>query len=143
MKSVFLFWILGAIDGHAKNFSLKIGSQGRYTLCPLYDVMSAYPMTAKRQIEWQELKMAMSLRGKKRHYLWSTIQLRHWFAMANKCQFSQIIMQEIIEEALDNMENVINHVMQIIPSHFPEKIFDSIFLGMRKVKNRCVKSLNK
>ena len=138
IKSVFLFWVLGAIDGHAKNFSLKIESQGRYQLTPLYDVISAYPLAAKRQIEWQALKMAMSLKGKHRHYLWNTIQLRHWFAMAEKCQFSATMMQEIINEVCDNMEKAISQVTQALPPHFPAHICDSIFSGMRQIKNRCI-----
>lgn len=138
IKSVFLFWVLAAIDGHAKNFSLKIESQGRYQLTPLYDVISAYPLAVKRQLEWKELKMAMSLRGKNRHYLWNTIQLRHWFAMAEKCQFSAGYMQDIINEVCDNMESVISQVTQISPSNFPASICDPIFAGMRQVKNRCV-----
>lgn len=137
IKSVFLFWILGAIDGHAKNFSLKIEPQGRYQLTPLYDVISAYPIAAKRQIEWQELKMAMSLKGKNRHYLWNTIQLRHWFSMTDRCQFSAVMMQEIIDEVCDNMENVIDQVTRALPPRFPIHICDPIFSGMRQIKNRC------
>lgn len=139
MKSIFLFWVLGAIDGHAKNFSLQIVPQGRYQLTPLYDVISAYPIVAKRQIEWQELKMAMALKGKNRHYLWSNIQLRHWFAMAEKCQFSAALMQEIINDVFDNMENVIHQVMRALPPHFPPHICDPIFSGMRQIKNRCAR----
>jgi len=138
IKSVFLFWVLGAIDGHAKNFSLKIEPQGRYQLTPLYDVISAYPIAAKRQIEWKELKMAMSLRGKNRHYLWSNIQLRHWFSMAKKCQFPATLMQEIVNDVCDNMESVIEQVTQALPSHFPTYICDPIFSGMRQIKNRTV-----
>jgi len=137
IKAVFLFWVLGAIDGHAKNFSLKIEPQGRYQLTPLYDVISAYPIAVKRQLEWQELKMAMSLRGKNRHYLWHTIQLRHWFDMAEKCQFPAPMMQEIINEVCDNMESVISHVTQALPPHFPAYICDPMFSGMRQIKNRC------
>ena len=35
-----LFWMLAAIDGHAKNFSLFIKPEGRYEMTPLYDVIS-------------------------------------------------------------------------------------------------------
>lgn len=136
MKSIFLFWVLGAIDGHAKNFSLKIEAQGRYQLTPLYDVLSAYPLAAKRQVEWQTLKMAMSLKGKNRHYLWSSIQRRHWFAMAEKCQFSALMMQEIIDEVFDNMEMVIANVTQKLPKNFPFELCDALFSGMRKIKHR-------
>ena len=138
MKSVFLFWVMGAIDGHAKNFSISIAPQGRYQLTPLYDVISAYPLTAKRQLEWQELKMAISLKGKNRHYLWSNIQIRHWLAMATHCQFSPSIMQSIMDDVFDNMENVINQVTDLLPMGFPQQICESIFTGMRKVKDRSV-----
>lgn len=138
MTSIFLFWVLGAVDGHAKNFSITIQPQGRYQLTPLYDVISAYPLAAKRQIEWRELKMAMSLKSKNRHYLWGTIQPRHWLAMANQCQFSTTIMQTIIDNVCDNMENVIEQVTQNLPPRFPHHICDPIFSGMRKIKNCCL-----
>lgn len=137
MKTVFLFWVLGAIDGHAKNFSLRIGAQGRYQLTPLYDVISAYPNAVQRQIEWQELKMAMSLKGKNRHYSWKSIQLRHWFDMAEKCQFPKISMQKIIDEVCDTLEDVIKKVSETLPSNFPISISEPIFFGMREIKKRC------
>ena len=38
-----MFWLLGATDGHAKNFSIFLLPGGRFRLTPLYDVMSAQP----------------------------------------------------------------------------------------------------
>ena len=43
-----LFWLLAAIDGHAKNFSIFIEAGGRFSLTPLYDVISAYPVMGAR-----------------------------------------------------------------------------------------------
>jgi serine/threonine-protein kinase HipA len=138
MKAVFLFWILGAIDGHAKNFSVFIEPGGRYKLTPLYDVMSAYPIAAKRQLEWQDLKMAMSLKSKNRHYLWDRIQPRHWIAMAEHCHFSPKSMQKIIDEVFDNMESVIAKVAEIVPDNFPKHIMEPIFDGMLRIKKRSI-----
>jgi len=45
LKTQFLFWLLGAIDGHAKNFSVFLMPGGRYSLTPVYDVMSAWRVT--------------------------------------------------------------------------------------------------
>lgn len=134
MKSQFLFWVMAAIDGHAKNFSIHIESQGRYQLTPLYDVMSAYPLVAKRELELKKLKMAMALHGKNKHYVYSTIQLRHWFSMADRCRFPKSEMQQIIDDVFDNMEMVINTVKNKLPKNFPEQISESIFQGMRRVK---------
>jgi len=136
MKSVFLFWVLGAIDGHAKNFSVFIEARGRYKLTPLYDVISAYPIAEKRQLEWQNLKMAMSLKSKNRHYRWHTIQLRHWLSMATQCQFPEHTMKTIIEEVHDNMEHVIGAVSKNLPHDFPTQIAESVFSGMQQIKNK-------
>jgi serine/threonine-protein kinase HipA len=136
MRTVFLFWVLGAIDGHAKNFSISIGPQGRYKLTPIYDVMSAYPLVDAQQLPVHRVKMAMSLKGKNRHYEWKTIQLRHWLAMANKCQFSEEAMQSIIDKVFDRMESVIEQVSSAVPANFPQKIAVSIFSGMRKLRDK-------
>jgi serine/threonine-protein kinase HipA len=43
LKAVIAFWLLGATDGHAKNFSVFLLPGGRYHMTPLYDVISAQP----------------------------------------------------------------------------------------------------
>ena len=43
-KSQILFWMLAAIDGHGKNFSLFIEPGTSFRMTPLYDVISAYPL---------------------------------------------------------------------------------------------------
>lgn len=63
-----LFWLLAAIDGHAKNFSIFLNPGGRFRLTPLYDVMSAHPLVAKHQLQLQKIKMAMALKGTHHYY---------------------------------------------------------------------------
>ena len=60
-KTQMLFWLMAAIDGHAKNFSVFLLSGGRYRLTPAYDVLSAHHLAAKGQIQAQKLKMAMAV----------------------------------------------------------------------------------
>lgn len=43
LKAQLIFWLLGATDGHAKNFSVFLHPGGRFGMTPLYDVMSAQP----------------------------------------------------------------------------------------------------
>jgi serine/threonine-protein kinase HipA len=133
-KTVFLFWVLGAIDGHAKNFSILLKAQGRFQLTPIYDVMSAYPLADKRELEWHKLKMAMALKSSKNHYKWGTIQRRHWLSMAKQCDFSEYKMQEIITSVFDQMDEVLSKVEQTLPDHFPPQIRDAIFNGMKYIK---------
>ncbi len=67
LKAQIFFWLIGATDGHAKNFSIFLGPGGSYHLTPLYDVLTAQPSLEVRQIESKQMKLAMSV-GTKRHY---------------------------------------------------------------------------
>jgi len=80
------FWLLAAIDGHAKNFSVFMQPGGAYQLTPLYDVLSAWPVLGHGhgKIERQKAKMAMAIPGEKsRHYHLQKIQRRHWKTLAD------------------------------------------------------------
>lgn len=136
MTEVFLFWLLGAIDGHAKNFSIFLLPQGGFRLTPVYDVISAYPLLAKGNLHQKEIRMAMSVRGKKRRYSWERIYLRHWLATAKQCNFPEQLMMEIIEQAIAEMDTVIDNVASELPDGFPSEVALSIFDGMRRAKRR-------
>ena len=77
LKVQIVFWILAAIDGHGKNFSIALNQDG-YRLTPFYDVLSAYPYFGQGNIQPQKIKMAMKVHSKNTHYKWNNIQARHW-----------------------------------------------------------------
>jgi Uncharacterized protein related to capsule biosynthesis enzymes len=62
-----IFWMLGATDGHAKNFSIFLQAGGAYHLTPFYDVLSAYPVMGKgaNMLSPFKAKLAMAVRSKK------------------------------------------------------------------------------
>lgn len=131
MKTVFIFWLLAAIDGHAKNFSLFLKRQGRFHLTPVYDVMSAYPIVAQRQLEVKKVKMAMALHGKNNRYVWDKILPRHWFDEAKNVHFPESEMQAIIDDTLGSIDQVIDKVSSCLPDDFPQHIAGPIFDGIR------------
>jgi serine/threonine-protein kinase HipA len=61
IRAQLVFWLLGATDGHAKNFSLFIHPGGGFRLTPLYDVMSAQPTLDAQQIPRKKMRLAMSV----------------------------------------------------------------------------------
>ena len=69
LKFQVLFWMLAATDGHAKNFSLRLLPQGRYSLASLYDVLYTCPVEVRsaNQISNHKAKMVMALLGKSKH----------------------------------------------------------------------------
>lgn len=58
-----VFWLLAAIDGHAKNFSLFLLPGGAFRLTPRYDVLSAHPLLGhgRGRLARQKVKMAMAV----------------------------------------------------------------------------------
>jgi serine/threonine-protein kinase HipA len=138
MTQVFLFWVLGAIDGHAKNLSIFLLPGGAFQLTPAYDVMSAYPLLAKGQLEEKRMAMAMSLRGKNRHYSWARMFHRHWLSTAKFCNFPEDEMAQIIGKVLAQMDPVIEKVEGSLPKEFPTDVAAPIFAGMRKARDRMV-----
>lgn len=134
------FWLIAGIDGHAKNFSLFIEPGGRYRLTPLYDIISAYPMIQKKQLQIKKIKMAMALQDKNKHYLWHTILRRHFRKTAHHAHFSEDKAEQIIDEMLQQTDSVINRVSKSLPPHFPKQISDAIFTGLQKAKQKLTVS---
>ncbi|WP_320122193.1 type II toxin-antitoxin system HipA family toxin [uncultured Sphaerochaeta sp.] len=134
LKTQLLFWLLAAPDGHAKNFSISIGKQGRYSLTPLYDVMSVYPLMglASQMIIPENLKMAMTV---DEHYEWNKIQKRHWEETARICGASSS-MKEIFTEVLEQLPGVIDRTSGQLPANFPKELSTPIFEGMKKAALR-------
>ncbi|MCB1828506.1 MAG: HipA domain-containing protein, partial [Coxiellaceae bacterium] len=132
-RTQILFWLLAAIDGHAKNFSLFIQPEGKFQATPLYDIMSAHPLLANMQLQQQKIKMAMALYGKNRHYHWYRIQQRHFISTAKFVNYDPLRAQHILDDMLAAVENVIATVSAQLPSHFPSYISDPIFTGMQQL----------
>lgn len=137
-RSQVLFWLLAAIDGHAKNFSIFIEPEGKYRLTPLYDIMSAHPLLAKKQVQAQKIKMAMSLKGKNNHYHWDKLLRRYFSETAKSANYSVERAESIVEEMLGKVELVIEQVSDILPKSFPRQIAKSIFDGMLFVKKNLM-----
>jgi serine/threonine-protein kinase HipA len=135
-----IFWLLGAIDGHAKNFSIFLLPGGGFRLTPAYDILSAYPLVAKRQLEQTNLRMAMALKGKNRHYHWARILKRHWLGSAHACRFPEEEMEVIIGDLLDKMDGVVETATNQLPSSFPDDVAGPILDGMREARDRLVRS---
>ncbi|PSW58029.1 type II toxin-antitoxin system HipA family toxin [Photobacterium leiognathi] len=137
-KAQILFWLLAAIDGHGKNFSLFLEPESRYSMTPLYDIISAYPLMDSNSIPKQKAKMAMALTGTKKYYKWQTIQPRHFLSTAKAVGFSTQRANELMSEMKTQAPSAIEKVRQQLPNDFPTDISESIFNGVLKQAGRLV-----
>lgn len=133
-----VYWSLGVIDAHAKNFSISLQPQGGYGLTPLYDILSAYPLVENKQLQFKKLKMAMALHGKNSHYKIDGIQKRHFIETAKYAQYSETKAVRIFEQVIERIDSAIDEVAAQLPSDFPEKITQPVFEGMRNFKERML-----
>lgn len=131
MTAQLLFWMLRAPDGHAKNFSIQLLPRGRFQLTRIYDVMSAYPVMGSGPSHWSpfEVKLAMALLGKNRHYVMHDIQRRHFNSTAQKVGFASSA-EPIIEGILARTPQVIAEVQGDLPPGFSQRIADTILKGL-------------
>lgn len=132
-----LFWMLAAIDGHAKNFSIFIGAGGTYRLTPLYDVLSAWPVAGRRagKLPHQKLKLAMAVRSDNAHYHLADILRRHWNAMARDTGVGPSFETQI-EALLAQTPDVIAQVASDLSAGFPAAIAESIFTGLQQAADK-------
>ncbi len=140
MTAKLIYWLLAAIDGHAKNFSIFLLPRGGFKLTPLYDVISAFPLVAKKQLEQRRLKMAMALTGKNRHYDWNAMLYQHWLTTAKACHFPSDEMEEIIAAVLGRLDQVIDQVGGQLQATFPDSVAGPIFDGMRMAREKLTRS---
>src|SRR5215469_14252985 len=97
LKANIVFWLLGASDGHAKNFSVFLSPGGRFRLTPFYDVISAQPSVDAKQVLFKRFRLAMAV-GAKRHYQIMWIAPRHFFETAKKSGVGERVVRYIFEE---------------------------------------------
>ncbi len=130
MKANIVFWLIGATDGHAKNFSVFLRSGGRFQSAPLYDVISAQPSVDSKQILWKHFRLAMSF-GTKPHYAVRQIAPRHFFQTAERAGIGKQVVPSIFNELHNEVPPAIDSVLRELPAKFPEKIANSIANGIR------------
>jgi serine/threonine-protein kinase HipA len=128
-----LFWLLAAPDGHAKNFSVFIERGGRFTLTPLYDILSAYPVLGHGDglLPPEKLRLAMALQGANRHYEWRKVGPRHFRETARRCGH-EAAYEEAAGRILGALPEALASTSRELPGNFPRTVADPILEGITR-----------
>ena len=124
------FWLLGATDGHAKNFSVFITRGGGFHLTPLYDVLSTQPLVDDGTLRRTEMRMAMAV-GNNLHCRIDEILPGHFARSATKAGAPPTLINEIREELAASIPAALDNLEQALPKDFPERLLASISAGVR------------
>ncbi|MCR9247767.1 MAG: type II toxin-antitoxin system HipA family toxin [bacterium] len=131
-RALVVYWLLAAIDGHAKNFSLMLLPGGRCRMAPLYDVLSVHPLLAAGQLQKERVRMAMAALGKNRHYRWDGILSRHWRSTAAAVGLPQVDAEQVLADLVDRGPGVLDTVADQLPAGFPAALAEPVFTGVRQ-----------
>lgn len=136
IKTQFVFWLLAASDGHAKNFSVAINEGSNFQLTPLYDVLSAWPIIGNQtnQIPYQKAKLAMAIRTRNAHYNFDEIARRHWQEFTRKLGVPHAFeeMQQLADKVIEKIDSIYAE----LPDGFPVALIESIKSGVEKHVSR-------
>lgn len=131
LKATILFWLIGATDGHAKNFSIALMPGGRFVMTPLYDVLTVQPSLDAGQLQIKDMKLAMRA-GKSRHYKVSEIQGRHFVETGLAAGFSREQVARIFTDIHTRAEQAFATALADMPVSFPEALFASVKQGFEQ-----------
>ena len=143
LLSLVYFWLLRATDGHAKNFSLMLLSQNRYRLAKLYDIVSTWPAVGNgpHQLKPRQLKFAMALEGKRRHYRMERISVHNFVRTAALAGLSQRHVYDLIEDFLEKVPSACEALSHTLPESFSKRVADRIFAGVLNSSDELLKEI--
>jgi serine/threonine-protein kinase HipA len=144
-QALVIFWMLGADDGHAKNFSIFLQAGGAYHLTPFYDVLSAYPVMGKGANMLSPLKanLATAVRSKNTHWVMRHIERRHWLQVGLENGITSLHSQSvdsILDDLASRTPEVLNTVKAKLPESFPLSVSEPIFDGLLACADRLMLS---
>lgn len=138
MKAIIAFWLIGATDGHAKNFSIFLTPGGRFSATPLYDVLSAEPSVAAHQINRRQMRLAMAI-GDRRRYRLDEIAPRHFLQTAVRSGYDMQTTSEILEELRSTAESAFEASVSAMPRDTPAALVDPVGEAIRRrVESICL-----
>ena len=135
LKAQIVFWLLGATDGHAKNFSIFLTPGGRHRMTPIYDVMSVEPNYAANKLRRKDFRMAMAI-GDNRHYIMDEILPRHFRQSAKAAGLPESDLEEIFAELRSGFDSAFERTLSAMPADFSDSLADPVEQGFRRKLNK-------
>jgi serine/threonine-protein kinase HipA len=133
------FALMAATDGHAKNFSIHLDRGDAYWMTPLYDVLSMWPYfgDGPNQFRPRKAGLAMAVRSKSAHYLFHTIEARHWLQLAAKHGGDSV--WDAMVQLVERVDGALAEVERRLPKDFPARTWECISIGMRSEAMRFLR----
>jgi serine/threonine-protein kinase HipA len=129
LRAQIVFWLLAGIDGHAKNYSLRLLPGGRFRLAPLYDVTSVQPALAAATLPPAEAPMSLGV-GKSGERVVDRIQPHHFAETGEMAGVPARVVRGVFEELIEARAGAFESVGGALPEGFPADIAAPVFEGV-------------
>jgi serine/threonine-protein kinase HipA len=131
VKAQMVYWLLGAINGHAKSFSIFLEADNAYRLAPFRGALSAWPVMGEGldQLAPHKARLAIALRSKSAHWTLADLLPLHWDGVAKQAGLGDA--RALCDELVTQLPGVLSSVEAQLPAAFPEHVARSIFDGMK------------
>ena len=130
-KAQLLFWLMGATDGHAKNFSLAQSSKGRFRMTPIYDVLTLQPSFDDKQIAHKDFKLAMRV-GESNQYNVENIRGRHFIHTGVQSGLSRDTVDQVFDDVSSSVADALARTADALPAEFPLSLFESVSVAIKR-----------
>lgn len=124
-RAQIFYFLIGASDGHAKNFSLQLGRRGRFRLAPLYDILSVAPVVHAKRLQRKRYRLAMSIDG---HYGIDEIVPRHFEAEGKACGLPKNRALELLSDMADGLGPALERTKLSLGDQVPGSVIDPIIM---------------
>ncbi len=124
-KSQVVFWLVGATDGHAKNFSLFLRPEGRFELTPFYDVLTSQPSFDAGQIPLRAFRLAMSV-GVSVRYRILGLHGRHFVESGKAAGLGPALIRRVLDEIMEQATTAPDEARSAMPVDFHPEAHDAI-----------------
>lgn len=126
LRAQIVFWLLAAIDGHAKNYSLRLFRRAEYCLAPLYDIVSAQPALADGELRPDEVGMALAV-GADRVAGIHRITPDHFVETGEAAGIPASVTRSVLADLVEIRDPAFARVREQLPDDFPPEIREPIF----------------
>ncbi len=130
LRAQIFFWLLAAVDGHAKNYSIRLLPGGGFRLAPLYDIVSAEPALSSGELPPEEAAMSLAV-GNAAVRRPDRIEPEHFFETARTAGIPARMVRALFEELVETCSEAFDAVREQLPENFPAELASAIFAGVR------------
>ena len=141
LKAQVVLWVIGSIDGHAKNYSIFLHPGNRFMMAPFYDIITDQWQRNVEQINTRGFCLSMKV-GNKNRYRIDTILPRHFAQTVAKAGLSLDMLHQGMGEIVTGIGSAIETAVKSVEGLASEELVYATVIAARRRTRAIEKYLN-